>query len=52
LPTGGFELRIVEPDGAAPVERFNDSSNLARKRRALTDEPKNAGWAGPHDWNL
>jgi len=52
LPTGGFEVRIVEPDGAALVERFNDSSNLAKRPDALTDELKNAGWDGPHGWNL
>jgi len=52
LPTGGFELRIVEPDDAAIVERFNDSSDLAKRPQALIHEVKNAGWDGTHGWNL
>ena len=52
LPTGGFELRIVEPDDAAIVERFNDSSDLAKRPQALIHEVKNAGRGGPHGWNL
>src|SRR5215475_12755587 len=52
LPTGGFGLRIVEPDGTEIVERFNDSSDLAKRPQALIHEVKNAGWDGTHGWNL
>jgi len=52
LPTGGFELRIVGPDGTEVVERFNDSSDLPERPHALIDELKNAGSNGPHGWNL
>ncbi|HKF68145.1 MAG TPA: hypothetical protein VKB36_16480 [Vicinamibacterales bacterium] len=52
MPTGGFELRIVEPDGTEVVERFNDSSDLPERAQALIDELKNAGWDSPHGWNL
>ena len=52
LPTGGFELRIVEPDGTELVERFSDSSDLEKRQHAVISEVQNAGWSGPHGWNL
>ena len=52
LPTDGFELRIAEPDGTELGERFNDSSDLAKRPHALIDEIKDAGRDGPHDRNL
>jgi hypothetical protein len=42
LPTGGFELRIVEPDGTEAVDRFSDSSDLVKRPQAVIDEVKNA----------
>jgi hypothetical protein len=52
VPTGGFELRLIEPDGTELVERFNDSSDLEKRQHAVIDEVRNAGWNGPHGWNL
>ena len=49
---GGFELRVVEPDGNERVERFSDSSMLEERQRSVIDESIRAGWNGPHGWNL
>ena len=52
VATSGFELRIIEPDGTELVERFSDSSALEKRQDAVMAEVKNAGWNGPHGWNL
>jgi hypothetical protein len=52
VPTGGFELRIVEPDGTELVERFSDSSDLEKRQNAVINEVTSNGWSGPHGWNL
>jgi hypothetical protein len=50
--TGGFELRIVEPDGTERVERFDDSSALARRQADFEHQISAEGWTGPHGWNV
>jgi hypothetical protein len=45
---GSFELRVNYPDGAEQVERFGDSSDLARRQQQLQTEFAAQGWAGPH----
>ncbi len=51
IPTsGGFELRLVDPDGTERVERFSDSSTLSSRQREVLDEIRQAGWNGPHGW--
>jgi hypothetical protein len=52
LPTGGFELRIVEPDGIEVVERFSDAAALAKRSHAVIDEVNNARWKVARGWNL
>ena len=47
VPTGGFELRIVEPDGTELVERFSDSSDLEKRQNAVITEVTSNGWSGP-----
>jgi hypothetical protein len=51
-PEGGFELRVVTPDGAEQVETFADSAELARRQRDFEDVLTHDGWTGPHGWNL
>lgn len=45
---GMFELLITEPDGTERVERFDDSSELARRQVELEHGYAAAGWTGPH----
>jgi hypothetical protein len=47
---GGFELRVITPDGSEHVETFNHSSELTKRQLAF--ERDLAGWTGPHGWNL
>ncbi len=50
--TGGFELRLVQPDGTEHVERFSDSSTLLERQVEVMDEMIRDGWDGPHGWNV
>ena len=49
---GGYELRIIEPDGTERVERFNDSTSLARRQADFEQQISAEGWTGPHGWNV
>jgi hypothetical protein len=49
---GSFELRLTQPDGTEKVERFSDSTTLWERQRKVIDEITQAGWNGPHGWNL
>jgi hypothetical protein len=51
-PGGGFEMCVVEPDGTERVERFATSSDLARRQQEFEEQIAEAGWNGPHGWNL
>lgn len=51
-PHGGYELRVINPDGTERVERFEDSSDLSRRQQAFERELVDDGWNGPHGWNL
>ena len=50
--SGGYELRIINPDGSEQVEHFADSSDLAKRQHAVIDEITSEGWSGPHGWVL
>lgn len=52
LPDGGYELRIVDPDGTERAERFTDSADLNRRQIDFERELAEKGWTGPHGWNL
>ena len=52
MSAGGFELRLVHPDGTESVERFSDSSDLAARQDQVITDVVHAGWNGPHGWNL
>jgi hypothetical protein len=49
---GGYELRIVGPDGIERIEHFSDSTELAKRQHAVMNEITNEGWNGPHGWVL
>jgi hypothetical protein len=52
LPAGGYELRIVEPDGNERVETFDDASALTRRQVEFERQLRDTGWTGPHGWNV
>jgi hypothetical protein len=49
---GGFELRVIQPDGTEQVERFTDSTNLAERQEKVIEQITHDGWSGPHGWNV
>ena len=51
-PGGGYELLVTNSDGIDHVERFADSSDLAKRQRELERDFIADGWTGPHGWNL
>jgi hypothetical protein len=51
-PGGGYELRLVEPQGDERVERFADPDALARRQQAVERDLIADGWTGPHGWIL
>ena len=52
LPTGGYELRVVGPDGSESVEQFDAADRVARRRSDIEDELRRDGWSGPHGWYI
>ena len=42
----------VKADGSESVEHFTDSAELKNRQVALERELEDAGWSGPHGWNL
>jgi hypothetical protein len=49
---GGYELRIVEPDGTERVEQYEASEQLTARQIEFERQLATDGWAGPHGWNL
>jgi hypothetical protein len=52
IPSGGYELRVVEPSGAERVEHFESEGALAARRHDVEAQLRTAGWNGPHGWVL
>jgi hypothetical protein len=52
MATGGYELRIITPDGSERVEHFVDSDDLTKRQYDVIDEITREGWTGPHGWVL
>ena len=52
MAAGGYELRIISPDGSEQVEHFSDSRDLTKRQYEVMDEITREGWAGPHGWVL
>jgi len=50
--SGGYELRIVEPDGTETVEEFAESEELTARQIEFERQLATDGWGGPHGWNL
>jgi hypothetical protein len=52
LAAGGFELRVVKPDGSEIVEQFEAADRVARRRSDIEEELHRDGWSGPHGWYI
>jgi hypothetical protein len=52
ISTHAYELLVVMPDGNERVEAFTDSEALKHREVSLARELEDAGWNGPHGWNL
>ena len=52
VPAGGYELRVIQPDGTEKVESFTESSDLTKRQLMFERELATEGWTGPHGWNL
>jgi hypothetical protein len=49
---GAYELVVLMPDGTERIEPFSDQAALKDREVAFTRELEDAGWTGPHGWNL
>jgi len=49
---GGFEFRVLQPDGTEYVARFDDAEDLEKHRHAVIHDVTQSGWQGPHGWNI
>ena len=49
---GGYELRVIQPDGSEKVETFAESADLTRRQHDFELELAAEGWDGPHGWNV
>ena len=47
---GGYELRIISPDGSEQVETFQRSEDLNKRQQDFERELAKDGWTGPHGW--
>ena len=45
---GAYELVITKADGTEDVERFDDSSTLAKRQVEIEQGLTADGWTGPH----
>ena len=52
LADGCYEFRVTDPEGTEHIEVFSDGRALAKRQGDFQREVVNAGWAGPHGWNL
>jgi hypothetical protein len=47
-PDGAYELVITTPDGKERVERFVDTSEMAKRQVELEHGLSADGWSGPY----
>ena len=52
LPSGDYELRVIDADGSERVETFDDPTALSRRQVEFERQLRDEGWTGPHGWNL
>jgi hypothetical protein len=52
IPSGLFQLAIVDEHGKETVDTFDDEAELHARQIALAKRLSAAGWTGPHGWNL
>jgi len=51
-PGGSYELCVIDAEGIEHVERFADSSDLAKRQAQFERDIIEQGWTGPHGWNV
>lgn len=47
---GGYELRLIRPDGSERVEHFTDANALQARQEQVLAELAAEGWSGRHGW--
>jgi hypothetical protein len=52
LPSGEFEFYVIDEHGKETVETFQSADALHARQLEFEREIKEAGWTGPHGWNL
>ena len=52
LPTGMYELRVIEPSGVERIEEFTNAVDLAKRQKDVEQDLVGNGWTGPHGWVL
>jgi len=52
LPAGGFELRILDQNGAEYIEQFPDASDLAKRQQGVQVALIAQGWKRSGEWLL
>jgi hypothetical protein len=50
LPTGEYELRIADANGAEQVEHFTNATDLAKRQQAIQDALVAKGWERSGGW--
>ena len=50
LPSGDYELHIVENDGVDHVEVFRDAAELKKRQQEIQNQLHAQGWKGPGSW--
>ena len=45
---GGFELHLIHSNGRRIIERYQDSSDLARGARQVQNQLRGSGWRTRH----
>jgi hypothetical protein len=43
---------VIDAEGTEHIERFTDSSDLAKRQAEFERDIVEQGWTGPHGWNV
>ena len=52
LSSTEFEFCVIDEHGKETVETFQNADALHARQLEFEREIKEAGWTGPHGWNL
>ena len=50
LPSGGFELHLVDADGSEHIEHFANVLDSAKRQQLIQDELAALGWTRSGEW--